>query len=194
MDDKLQELFFQCKKELKAIGIDLNNKNIGDITINIAKRDCKRYGCCKQELPDEASKYHEKIGKKRYVRYAVFKKHNIEISKWVMNLNDDIIKNTIMHEIIHCMPYCNNHGEEFKKYANYINYKLGYNISRVGDKNQDLKDSNIETEKEKYNYKVQCSKCGYFFYRKRLATNFISKYRCGKCRGKFIIQKDVFYI
>ena len=29
------------------------------------------------------------------------------------------IKNTIMHEIIHCFPYCNNHGSEFKKYAKY---------------------------------------------------------------------------
>ena len=26
-----------------------------------------------------------------------------------------------MHELIHCMPYCNNHGKEFKKYANIIN-------------------------------------------------------------------------
>ncbi len=48
-----------------------------------------------------------------------------------MQLDKNIIKNTIMHELIHCMPYCNNHGAEFKKYARYINEKLGYNISRV---------------------------------------------------------------
>lgn len=48
-----------------------------------------------------------------------------------MQLNKSIIKNTIMHEIIHCMPYCNNHGKEFKKYAKYINKNLGYDISRV---------------------------------------------------------------
>ena len=45
----------------------------------------------------------------------------IEISRWVLELKDDIIKNTIMHELIHCMPYCNNHGAEFKKYAKVIN-------------------------------------------------------------------------
>ena len=136
MEDKLQNLFNECKLELKNIGIDLNNSIVGTITISIAKRNCKRYGCCKQACPDESSKYIEKIGKKSYLRYAKFKKHSIEISKWVMDLNTDIIKNTIMHEIIHCLPNCNNHGKQFKKYANYINYKLNYNVSRLGDKKQ----------------------------------------------------------
>ena len=95
MEDKLQNLFNECKTELKSIGIDLENKLVGTIAINISKRNCKRYGCCKQECPDEATKYIEKIGRKRYVKYAIFKKHTIEISKWVMDLNDDIIKNTI---------------------------------------------------------------------------------------------------
>lgn len=43
-------------------------------------------------------------------------------------LQYDIIKNTIMYEIIHCLLNCNNYGDEFKKYANYINFKFGYNI------------------------------------------------------------------
>ncbi|MBO5349199.1 MAG: SprT-like domain-containing protein [Clostridia bacterium] len=192
MEEKLQELFYECKNELKNIGIDLNHKLVGEITINIAKRNCQRYGCCKQEIPDESTKYIEKVGKKCYIRYAIFKKHNIEVSRWVMNLNTDIIKNTIMHEIIHCLPNCNNHGDEFKKYANYINYKLNYNISRLGDKKQDLKQSNIEIKKEHFNYKIQCSKCDYFFYRKRLNCNFTKKYRCGKCGGKFIILNGLF--
>lgn len=193
MEDKLQSLFIECKNELNKIGIDIESSSIGSININIAKRKCKRYGCCKQELPDTSTRYYEKVGRRRYARYALYKKHTIEISKWVMDLNNDIIKNTIMHEIIHCFPYCNNHGEEFKKYANYINNKLGYNISRLGDKNQDLKDSNLQTEKEHYNYEVKCSDCGYSFYRKRIARGFTYKYRCGKCRGKFIVKKGIFY-
>ena len=100
-----------------------------------------------------------------------------------------------MHEIIHCMPNCSNHGSEFKKYARYINYKLGYNISRVGDKNSDLIKSNIEvcTEHQKYNYKIECTKCGYSFFRKRLNCDFDKKYRCGKCGGKFYTQKGDFF-
>lgn len=42
MRDKLQALFNECKTELKNIGIDLDNKIVETITINIAKRNCKR--------------------------------------------------------------------------------------------------------------------------------------------------------
>lgn len=103
-----------------------------------------------------------------------------------MELDDQIIKNTIIHELIHCFPYCNNHGVEFKKYAKFINEKLGYDIARTGNKKQDFENSNVEyKEAEHYNYKVVCNGCGQEFYRKRLQKNFTRKYRCAKCEGKF---------
>ena len=183
MEEKLNKLYIECINELKSIGIDPDDsEKVGKISIRIGKRNCKRYGCCKQGKPDEKTKYIEKIGRRNYIKYAIFKEHTIEISKWVMDLNDEIIKNTIMHEIIHCFPYCNGHGTEFKKYAKYINEKLGYNISRVGNKNEDLKNSDLNEIIEKFNYKVECSKCGYTFYRKRMNKYFTRKYRCGKCR------------
>lgn len=193
MEEKLKILFAECKNELNSIGINLENKLIGSIDVSIAKRNCKRYGCCKQENPDISTRYYEKVGRRRIAKYAIYQKHSIEISKWVMQLNNDIIKNTIMHEIIHCFPNCNNHGEDFKKYASYINSNLGYNISRLGDKNKDLRASNLETQKEHYNYEVKCSDCGYVFYRKRINKGFCYKYRCGKCRGKFVVTKGIFY-
>ena len=102
-----------------------------------------------------------------------------------MELNENIIKDTIMHELIHCMPYCTNHGVEFKKYAQVINKKLGYNISRVGNKKEDFEKSNIEYfEPKEYKYKIICTKCGKIYYRQRLNKNFIKRYRCGICKGK----------
>lgn len=91
-----------------------------------------------------------------------------------MNLNDDIIKNTIIHELIHCIPNCNNHGADFKKYAKVINQELGYKISRLGNKEEDYKKSNIKfyEEKIKYKYKIICEKCGQIYYRQRLVKNF----------------------
>lgn len=190
MEEKLKKIYKECLNELKTIGIDvLNSSEIGKINIDISKRNNKRYGCCKQEAPDINTKYIEKIGKKRIIRYKKFNNHNIEISPWVLELDENIIKNTIIHEIIHCLPDCNNHGEEFKKYAKYINNKLGYNISRVGNKKEDYLRSNIEyQEKEQYNYHIKCTNCGQSFYRKRLNKNFARKFRCGKCGGKFEVE------
>ena len=190
-DRKLNELYNQCIKELKGIGLDiLNIANIGTIDINLSKRNNKRYGCCKQEEPNKASKTIQKVGRRRYIRYGIFNKHHIEISPWVMELDEGIIKNTIMHELIHCIPYCNNHGEEFKKYSSYINEKLGYNISRLGNKKEDYLKSNAEyNEKDEYKYHIKCTSCGQEFFRKRLNKNFVRRYRCAKCGGEFAINK-----
>lgn len=185
MEEKLNRIYEECIKELKSIGIDVLNSDIGEISIGISKRNNKRYGCCKQEEPVINTKYYEKIGKRKYLKYAKFNKHTIEISKWVMELEEKIIKNTVMHEIIHCFPYCNNHGKEFKKYVDLINKNLGYEISRVGNKKEDYKKSNVEyNENTKFNYEIICKKCGQHFYRQRLMKNFVIKYRCGKCGGK----------
>lgn len=132
MEQKLNQLYLECLNELEKIGIKIqNNKDVGDIEIHISKRNNKRYGACKQEEPDLSTMYIEKINRRKVVKYWRYKRHIIEISPWVMELDDSIIKNTIMHEIIHCLPYCNNHGEKFKQYAKYINQNLGYDISRV---------------------------------------------------------------
>lgn len=188
MEEKLNKLYLECINELKTIGIDmLNKEKMGEIKISISKRNNKRYGCCKQEKPDEAYKTLIKKGRRRIIKYEKFAIHNIEISPWVLELEDDIIKNTIIHELIHCIPFCNNHGEVFKKYAKFINLKLGYNISRVGNKKEDFEKSNIEYKEENYNYKIMCTKCGQEFFRKRLNKNFLRKYRCGKCGARFSV-------
>ena len=182
MQEELEKVFRECMRELKKIGIAKNI--VGQVEIRISTRAKIRYGCCKQEDPDKRTRYREN----HRIEYGVYKKHLIEISAWVMDLNKDIIKNTIMHEIIHCMPYCSNHGDQFKKYAEYINKKLNYNIARVGNKEEDYKKSHLKfREKEKNKYKIECTDCGQVFYRQRLAKNFERKYRCGKCKGKFTV-------
>lgn len=184
MENKLKELYNECVIELKSIGFNLNEDEIGQINITFSKRKNKRYGCCKQEEPDKTTAFR----KNRIIHYKKYKKHTIEISKWLMDLNDDIIKNTIIHEIIHCLPDCNNHGKEFKKYSKLINEKLGYNITRLGNKKEDYEKSNLEfNENQKIKYVIACENCGLIYYRQRMAKNFTKKYRCGKCKGKLRI-------
>lgn len=191
MEEKLNKLYNECIDELNKIGIDiLNEKQFGKIEISIAKRNAKRYGCCKQEDPDRRYRIVSRVGRRKIVKYEKFNKHYIEISKWVMELDDNIIKNTIMHELIHCIPFCNNHGQEFKKFAKIINECYGYNITRAGNKKNDYEKSNIEfNEIESYKYKIICKNCNQEFYRKRLNKNFVRKYRCGKCGGRFEVQE-----
>ena len=183
MQEELERLFNECIIELQSIGLDLNPKNVGVISISLSKRNNKRYGCCKQEEPDKNYKVVKKIGRRKYIRYEKFNKHSIEISKWVLSLNEQIIKNTIMHEIIHCFPFCNNHGKQFKAYANFINKKLGYDISRVGNKEMDYEKSNIEYVAPKHKYIIKCEKCEKQFFRDRISKDFFRKYRC-VCGGK----------
>jgi len=187
MEEKLQNLYNECLQELKSIGIDFeNNKDIGMVDISLSHRKTKRYGCCKQEKPDMKFKIVERRKNKRYIHYEKFQEHHIEISQWVMQLNNEIIKNTIFHEMIHCIPFCNNHGEQFKKYAAYINQRLGYDIKRIGNPKQDYEKSHIAYKAEEINYKyrIKCQKCGQDIYRQRFNINLIKRYHCGKCGGK----------
>ena len=180
MENKLQELYEECIKELKEIGIDLTKLDTGSIDIKLSNRSKKNYGYCKQEEPDK--KFCKRVKKRRRIVWECnkFNKHTIVISSWVLNLDEKIIKNTIMHELIHCIPYCNNHGKMFKYYAEIINNKLGYSISRIGNKEKDYQNSNLEYEKEikNYKYEVICQNCGQKVYRQRINKNFTRKYRC----------------
>ena len=142
----LQKLYKECIQELNRIGINFEDK---EINIILSKRNNKRYGCCRLESPNCDYKNVTRKGFKYIIKYDDYKKYTIEISKWVLNLDESIIKNTIIHELLHCLPYCNNHGVKFKEYANIINRQLGYNISRVGNKKLDYEKSNIEYNKEK---------------------------------------------
>lgn len=192
MEERLNKLYNDCIEELEKIGFKIkDNPEIGEIDISISKRNTKRYGCCKQEKPDETD-YHIKRYRNDFkVIYHKFQKHHIEISKWVMDLDENIIKNTIIHEILHCLPNCNNHGKLFQDYACYINQRLGYNIKTLGNKEEDYKKSNLNFEEDhrNYNYKIVCQKCGTVFYRKRLRKNLIKKYRCSKCGGKLELNQ-----
>ena len=182
MQEELQKLLEECVEELETIGIEVSL--FGEIDIKFSRKSAKRYGCCKQEEPDTNTAY-RKNGR---IYYRSFQKHHIEISPWVMALNRDIIKNTIMHELIHCFPNCNNHGNEFKEYAKVINSKLGYDIGRVGNKKEDYEKSNLEYHPdESFKYQIFCDKCGQTFYRKRLSDKFLKQFRCGICGNKFRI-------
>lgn len=182
---KLETLYNECLDELNKIGINTKEYNI---CLEVKKGRTKTYGMCVKSEPDKNSEYYEK-GKKKYLKYN---KHTIQISSWVLELKDSIIKNTIMHEIVHCLPGAGNHGIVFKKIAKVINMKLGYNISRLGNKEQDYLESGIvlnnNEEQEKYKYILECTKCHQEFKRKKFNVKQIHKYCCPFCGSKLKVK------
>ena len=68
------------------------------------------------------------------------------------------------------------------------NYHLTH--TRLGNKEEDYRESNLDFEKDdkNYKYKIICENCRQIFYRKRLQKNLLKKYRCGKCGGKLILE------
>lgn len=66
----------------------------------------------------------------------------------------DDIRQTIMHEVIHTLPGCGNHGETFQKTARRVNEQLGYRISTTSKLSKEAK------EAVAYKYVLKCGQCG----------------------------------
>ena len=86
---------------------------------------------------------------------------------------------TMIHEILHCLPKCFNHGKHWKHEACRVNELLGTNIDTQ---------VNIEIAEEElngYNYAIQCKNCGAItgYMRRSKAYKNPELYRC-ICGGK----------
>lgn len=116
---------------------DLLNK---EIRVAWGKR-VKAYGTCKR------------IGKQPNGKIL----YEIQINKeYIAVGNPKDVHNTIMHECIHCIDGCMNHGEKWKLAAKKVNDKFDFTpIKRTG--HDEAYQAIIET---KYKYEAICNKCG----------------------------------
>lgn len=91
-----------------------------------------------------------------------------------------LIEQTILHELLHTCPGCQNHGAQWKAYAASVNQLTGYSINRtIKIKMQKQKES---PEKP---YCLICENCGQKIARQKCTKVIINPelYRC-KCGGK----------
>ena len=103
------------------------------------------------------------------------------------SISDKITMDTVMHEVIHTVNECFNHGKVFKKIAALVNNKYGYNIKRISSATEMgfSEQSVIET----YKYSVTCKCCGEtsYYNRKSKVINSIlnneGRYICSKCKS-----------
>jgi len=117
------------------------------------------------------------------------KTYEIKINEALFETNNDNnIKTTIIHELLHSCKNCHGHTGQWKVYANKVNKYLGYNVKRCTQ----ASDKGVENIIP-YKYKVVCSDCGRETYYSRNCQAIRTKckgYICATCGSKKLLVYD----
>ena len=172
-DSSITEIFNTVSKELIKIGVPIPVKDI--VKVGELKTKSKRVRGVTYTCMNPMS---------IFLADRNFSKTNyIGINKKLIEDNFEIEK-TMVHELIHTIPGCNNHGPNFKRYAGLINrHYPEYNVSTYYTSDSDETENIADTKKPKY--VVTCETCGAktYFYRKCKTLDIISRCTCKKCKN-----------
>jgi len=160
----LEQMMYTCKQQLVSLGFSELNSKLYNLEIN--------------------PRFRKKLGQCCYNRKSMF--YTIKISKNFMQVCPEYVKNTMMHELIHSVNGCMNHGPNFQYLASLVNRKFGYNVKTHSDVPEYSKYLN---ETKHYRYKLMCNTCGKeWLYEK--AGKFVrgvlknpNYCKCPHCRG-----------
>lgn len=132
--EELQTMFHEAIEIVKNMGFPLEKLNE---TCTINTRYSSRWGTC----------YHNRRTGNR-----------IAVSPELLKADTKSIMTTLIHEVLHATEGCHNHGELWKRRANAINSKYGYNISRCASAEELGFSKEDIIAQNKYVFK--CKKCG----------------------------------
>ena len=144
-----------------AICVKLNIPlgKIGEVKIN--RRAKKRWGCCKR------------------VGDAPF---TIEVNECLCDgKHDEALLNTLLHEYIHTVKGCQNHGAEWKRWASVVSENTPYDISRT----KSYEEMGFKPDTVKAKYRLKCVNCGKIINRNRM-SDFVrhpNRYTHKECGG-----------
>lgn len=104
---------------------------------------------------------------------------NLTFSTYILG-NEELLKNTIAHELVHTIKGCYNHGDLFKA--------TGKSLERYGFQGVDERVSDAEemeiAKKNKAKYVLSCVKCGKQWYRQKKSKMVTQPWNYGcKCGG-----------
>lgn len=166
MNEKLIRLSKESIKELEDIGLGkMIPKNL-HFTINYKAKN--RLGQCVD-------------------------KRDINISSWLLEIGlDHDIKNTIIHEILHTFKDTIGHKAKWQYYANYVNNRTDYHITRTTSINKIYEKANKvrPTREIHYKWEITCTKCGKVFYRQRMTTRVLNDFTRGNRVHKYCGGND----
>lgn len=74
---------------------------------------------------------------------------------------EKVLKNTLIHEILHTCPGCQNHGRLWKSYADRVNRLYGYEITTYISENEikEVADAGTYSRDSTARYIMQCDGC-----------------------------------
>ena len=153
---KLNQMLQEAIEEVKTAGIKTGNINP---SIELTKAT-RQFGKCR--------------------RHGGSNNYTIYLSKYFINNPEEEIKNTLVHEVLHTVDGCMNHGAKWKGLANKINNYYNYKISRTSSYSM-----SEEAQQIKRQYIVKCTGCNAEIYRQKKSKLITDThlYRCGKCKG-----------
>lgn len=160
---RLVSLVDEARKELDALGIPYGKISMLEVSHTVTS-----YGDCR------------KIGESSY---------RIRVNKVLLaEAADTIVKETIIHEILHTCPGCMNHGKTWQAYASVVNDAYPrYRISRLSSCNRThVRLKNRDTAK----YVATCMSCNkeYLFFKKTYVVDCLinnpTSCKCSICNNK----------
>ena len=126
------------------------------------------------------------VGMCKYTRsmdmYTIF------FSSYFIDISDDKVKNTLMHELIHTLPNCMNHKEPFKRYMRRINYASGlsmeYHVATRNDDNEVIRACK-NRQRQEYSkcetVRIVCGcGCKFVFKKSQKVAKHPEQYQCRK--------------
>ena len=152
----LNQLMWELHASLRACGIPVSPKI--DPQVGINRRAKRRLGCCR-------------------FREGTY---TIEVSAGILQ-SPDLLKETLLHELLHTCPGCRNHGPLWKSYAAVVNQALGTSIQRTVK----VEEAFSPLRREEVKYVLRCQSCGREIKRLRMCKVVKApwRYRC-LCGGK----------
>ena len=93
----------------------------------------------------------------------------------------ELLRNTLLHELLHTCYGCQNHGKRWKAYAQKVGQALGVDIRRTAA----VEGPWVPLRREEVKYLLRCQSCGRVIPRRRRskAVEHPERYRCA-CGGK----------
>lgn len=112
--------------------------------------------------------------------------YKISVSKFSDEFSEHIQTGTFIHELLHTINGCMNHGSLWQLYANKVSTRTKYKIKTTWDKEE----LTVEQNHKLYKYILKCTFCGEETYYSNNCKSLRNpeQLRCYKCKNKTIVR------